>query len=166
MISTPRWCPISFPPGSDGCNFHHWWGGNGRARTTPWSLAAWEAHAGQRRGRGDGLVVLSGTGASRARCRPTPAGTVGGIRVPAGCRRARASPRGSIVHCRSASQSGGVQVLSMQLGVSDPRVDRWSVPNLSAAGARVSRGNPMTPRDFFARAGRCWPTPGEAELQG
>jgi glycosyltransferase involved in cell wall biosynthesis len=96
---------------------------------------AWDAHTRSREWQGDELVVL-GTG--EVPC-PLPAHTRWDRR-PFEYRRIigeLARAKGSIVHCRSASQSG-VQVLSMQLGVPTLVSTAGALPEYQPAGLSVT----------------------------
>jgi glycosyltransferase involved in cell wall biosynthesis len=123
-------------------------------------FAAWEAHTRSNKWQGDELVVL-GTGEI-----PYP--------LPPHTRWDRrafeyrqvidelARAKGSIVHCRSASQSG-VQVLSMQLGVPTLVSTAGALPEYQPPGSSITGTDDIA---GLSHALDVLADPSEAEVQG
>jgi glycosyltransferase involved in cell wall biosynthesis len=123
-------------------------------------FAAWDAHTRSRAWQGDQLVLL-GTG--EISC-PLPAHTRWERRAfeyrKVVDELARA--KGSIVHCRSASQSG-VQVLSMSLGVPTLVSTAGALPEYQPPGSGTTGIDDV---QGLSRALDLLADPSEAELQG
>ena len=123
-------------------------------------FAAWEAHTRGTAWRGDELIVLGRGEISR----PLPAHA----RWNQGAFKYRqvvdelAGSKGSIVHCRSASQSG-VQVLSMQLGVPTLVSTAGALPEYQPAGSSVTGIDDI---DGLSRALDALADPEEVDIQG
>ena len=123
-------------------------------------FSAWEAHTRGTAWQGDELVVIGRGEISR----PLPAHA----RWESGAFQYRhvipelARSKGSIVHCRNASQSG-VQVLSMQLGVSTLVSTAGALPEYQPAGCSITGIDDI---DGLASAMDTLADAEEAEIQG
>jgi glycosyltransferase involved in cell wall biosynthesis len=123
-------------------------------------FAAWEAHTRGTAWQGDELVLLGKGEISR----PLPPHT----RWNYGAYNYRqvvdelARSKGSIVHCRSASQSG-VQVLSMQLGVPTLVSTAGALPEYQPAGLSVTGIDDI---DGLSRAIDALANTAEVDIQG
>jgi glycosyltransferase involved in cell wall biosynthesis len=123
-------------------------------------FAAWDAHTRGNAWQGDELVLLGAGEIPRS----LPAHTRW-VRQPFEYRNIvneLAGAKGSIVHCRSASQSG-VQVLSMQLGVSTVVSTAGALPEYQPAGLSITGPDDVT---GLGQALDDLADPCEAELQG
>lgn len=121
---------------------------------------AWEAHTRSRSWQGDELIML-GTGDIAC---PMPA-HARWERRPFEYSQAAgeiARAKGSIVHCRKASQSG-VQLLSMQLGVATIVSTAGALPEYQPPGMSVTAPDDV---DGLAHALGVLSDPNEAEIQG